>query len=188
MRACEPRSLRDLCGALFYPGCLWQLLATWMGPWPSMTCLRRPSGTSVSTRYRQPQATAMTVWKPQPLGASALDLASVWSFSMACPPLPSPPLSSLSSPSLPSLPSLLPLLPSMRVGSRCLSSPAPDLRSACCILVQSGIVQLLWEAGTAVVYTCSLDGIVRLWDARTGRLLTDYRGHTAEILDFALSK
>uniref|UniRef100_A0ABI7YYG2 Angio associated migratory cell protein n=1 Tax=Felis catus TaxID=9685 RepID=A0ABI7YYG2_FELCA len=53
---------------------------------------------------------------------------------------------------------------------------------------QSGIVQLLWEAGTAVVYTCSLDGIVRLWDARTGRLLTDYRGHTAEILDFALSK
>lgn len=49
-------------------------------------------------------------------------------------------------------------------------------------------MQLLWEAGTAVVYTCSLDGIVRLWDARTGRLLTDYRGHTAEILDFALSK
>lgn len=56
------------------------------------------------------------------------------------------------------------------------------------ILGQSGIVQLLWEAGTAVVYTCSLDGVVRLWDARTGRLLTDYRGHTAEILDFALSK
>lgn len=58
----------------------------------------------------------------------------------------------------------------------------------CHIPGQSGIVQLLWEAGTAVVYTCSLDGIVRLWDARTGRLLTDYRGHTAEILDFALSK
>lgn len=69
-----------------------------------------------------------------------------------------------------------------------LVSPAPDLHPACCALVQSGIVQLLWEAGTAVVYTCSLDGIVRLWDARTGRLLTDYRGHTAEILDFALSK
>lgn len=58
----------------------------------------------------------------------------------------------------------------------------------CHIPGQSGIVQLLWEAGTAVVYTCSLDGVVRLWDARTGRLLTDYRGHTAEILDFALSK
>lgn len=69
------------------------------------------------------------------------------------------------------------------------SSPAPDRTPLLpYTLLQSGIVQLLWEAGTAVVYTCSLDGIVRLWDARTGRLLTDYRGHTAEILDFALSK
>lgn len=77
----------------------------------------------------------------------------------------------------------LSLPPSLRVGSRC-----PGRTPLLCTLLQSGIVQLLWEAGTAVVYTCSLDGIVRLWDARTGRLLTDYRGHTAEILDFALSK
>lgn len=69
-----------------------------------------------------------------------------------------------------------------------LSLLASALLLLCHILGQSGIVQLLWEAGTAVVYTCSLDGVVRLWDARTGRLLTDYRGHTAEILDFALSK
>ena len=76
-----------------------------------------------------------------------------------------------------------------RSGSRCLSALPPlTARRFCRTLLQSGIVQLLWEAGTAVVYTCSLDGIVRLWDARTGRLLTDYRGHTAEILDFALSK
>lgn len=78
---------------------------------------------------------------------------------------------------------------SLKVGT--VSSLAPDFCPAlllCHIPGQSGIVQLLWEAGTAVVYTCSLDGIVRLWDARTGRLLTDYRGHTAEILDFALSK
>lgn len=74
------------------------------------------------------------------------------------------------------------LLPEMPPRSRPLTSTLP------LAFVQSGIVQLLWEAGTAVVYTCSLDGIVRLWDARTGRLLTDYRGHTAEILDFALSK
>lgn len=67
-------------------------------------------------------------------------------------------------------------------------SPPPLTSTLPLVPVQSGIVQLLWEAGTAVVYTCSLDGIVRLWDARTGRLLTDYRGHTAEILDFALSK
>ncbi|XP_038600216.1 angio-associated migratory cell protein [Tachyglossus aculeatus] len=64
--------------------------------------------------------------------------------------------------------------------------PTQSLRHRC--QHESGIVQLLWEEGAAVVYTCSLDGAVRLWDARTGRLLNDYRGHTAEILDFALSK
>lgn len=101
------------------------------------------------------------VGRPRPLLASTPDLAPAWSclWSMCPPSLPEMP------PSSPPLASTLPLVP-----------------------VQSGIVQLLWEAGTAVVYTCSLDGIVRLWDARTGRLLTDYRGHTAEILDFALSK
>lgn len=62
-----PGSSVSLCGALC-SGCLWQPLATWMGPWPSMTCLRRPSGTSVSTRYRQPGATAMAVGKAQSLG------------------------------------------------------------------------------------------------------------------------
>ncbi|XP_019409890.1 PREDICTED: angio-associated migratory cell protein [Crocodylus porosus] len=53
---------------------------------------------------------------------------------------------------------------------------------------ESGIVQLLWEESAAVVYTCSLDGAVRLWDARSGKLLSEYRGHGAEILDFALNK
>lgn len=53
---------------------------------------------------------------------------------------------------------------------------------------QSGIVQLLWEESSAVVYTCSLDGAVRLWDARTGKLISEYRGHSAEILDFAINK
>uniref|UniRef100_A0A8B9UGM8 Angio-associated migratory cell protein n=1 Tax=Anas zonorhyncha TaxID=75864 RepID=A0A8B9UGM8_9AVES len=53
---------------------------------------------------------------------------------------------------------------------------------------ESGIVQLLWEESSAVVYTCSLDGAVRLWDARTGKLISEYRGHSAEILDFAINK
>lgn len=39
-----------------------------------------------------------------------------------------------------------------------------------------------------MVYTCSLDGAVRLWDARTGKLISEYRGHSAEILDFAINK
>lgn len=53
---------------------------------------------------------------------------------------------------------------------------------------ESGIVQLLWEESSAVVYTCSLDGAVRLWDARSGKMISEYRGHSAEILDFAVSK
>lgn len=55
-------------------------------------------------------------------------------------------------------------------------------------LPQSGIVQLLWEENSAVVYTCSLDGAVRLWDARSGKMISEYRGHSAEILDFAVNK
>lgn len=55
-------------------------------------------------------------------------------------------------------------------------------------LPQSGIVQLLWEENSAVVYTCSLDGAVRLWDARSGKMISEYRGHAAEILDFAVNK
>uniref|UniRef100_A0A8B9SRD9 Angio associated migratory cell protein n=1 Tax=Anas platyrhynchos TaxID=8839 RepID=A0A8B9SRD9_ANAPL len=43
---------------------------------------------------------------------------------------------------------------------------------------ESGIVQLLWEESSAVVYTCSLDGA----------LISEYRGHSAEILDFAINK
>ncbi|KAH0621253.1 hypothetical protein JD844_022344 [Phrynosoma platyrhinos] len=53
---------------------------------------------------------------------------------------------------------------------------------------ESGIVQLLWEESAPVVYTCSLDGTVSLWDARSGKLISEYRGHSAEILDFALNK
>uniref|UniRef100_A0A8C9EM09 Angio associated migratory cell protein n=1 Tax=Pavo cristatus TaxID=9049 RepID=A0A8C9EM09_PAVCR len=53
---------------------------------------------------------------------------------------------------------------------------------------ESGIVQLLWEENSAVVYTCSLDGAVRLWDARSGKMISEYRGHSAEILDFAVNK
>ncbi|CAH2305189.1 angio-associated migratory cell [Pelobates cultripes] len=53
---------------------------------------------------------------------------------------------------------------------------------------ESGIVRLLWEDNSPVVYTCSLDGAVRLWDSRSGKMISEYCGHTAEILDFALNK
>lgn len=53
---------------------------------------------------------------------------------------------------------------------------------------KAGIVQLQWEEGSSVVATCSLDGAVRLWDARSGNLVSEYRGHSAEILDFTLNR
>lgn len=55
-------------------------------------------------------------------------------------------------------------------------------------LFQAGIVHLQWEESSSVVSTCSLDGALRLWDARSGNLLSEYRGHTAEILNFTVNR
>ncbi|XP_060775044.1 angio-associated migratory cell protein isoform X2 [Neoarius graeffei] len=51
-----------------------------------------------------------------------------------------------------------------------------------------GIVHLQWEQASAVVATCNLGGVVTLWDARSGNMVAEYRGHTAEILDFKLNR
>lgn len=53
---------------------------------------------------------------------------------------------------------------------------------------QAGIVHLQWEDSSSVVSTCCLDGALRLWDARTGQMVSEYRGHTAEILDFTVNR
>ncbi|XP_034533443.1 angio-associated migratory cell protein [Notolabrus celidotus] len=53
---------------------------------------------------------------------------------------------------------------------------------------EAGIVHLQWEESSSVVSTCCLDGALRLWDARTGNIVSEYRGHTAEILDFAINR
>uniref|UniRef100_A0A7N8XP32 Angio-associated migratory cell protein n=1 Tax=Mastacembelus armatus TaxID=205130 RepID=A0A7N8XP32_9TELE len=53
---------------------------------------------------------------------------------------------------------------------------------------EAGIVHLQWEESSSVVSTCSLDGALRLWDARSGNIVSEYRGHTAEILDFTINR
>lgn len=53
---------------------------------------------------------------------------------------------------------------------------------------ETGIVKVLWEENSPLVYSCSMDGTVRLWDARSGKLLNKYSGHTAEILDFTINR
>ncbi|XP_066520983.1 angio-associated migratory cell protein [Hoplias malabaricus] len=50
-----------------------------------------------------------------------------------------------------------------------------------------GIVHLQWEESSAVVATCNLGGVLTLWDARSGSMVSEYRGHSAEILDFTLN-
>lgn len=64
--------------------------------------------------------------------------------------------------------------------------PSQTLRHRC--QHQAGIVHLQWEESSSVVSTCCLDGALRLWDARTGNMVSEYRGHGAEILDFALNR
>ncbi|KAI5613490.1 angio-associated migratory cell protein [Silurus asotus] len=51
-----------------------------------------------------------------------------------------------------------------------------------------GIVHLQWEQNSALVATCNLGGIMTLWDARSGKMVAEYHGHTAEILDFTLNR
>ncbi|XP_059183954.1 angio-associated migratory cell protein [Centropristis striata] len=53
---------------------------------------------------------------------------------------------------------------------------------------EAGIVQLQWEESSSVVSTCCLDGALRLWDARSGSMVSEYLGHGAEILSFTLNR
>ena len=56
------------------------------------------------------------------------------------------------------------------------------------VVLQAGIVHLQWEDSSSVVSTCCLDGALRLWDARTGSIMAEYHGHSAEILNFAINR
>lgn len=53
---------------------------------------------------------------------------------------------------------------------------------------QAGIVHLQWEESSSVVSTCCLDGALRLWDGRSGSVVAEYRGHSAEILNFTINR
>uniref|UniRef100_A0A672G4F0 Angio-associated migratory cell protein n=1 Tax=Salarias fasciatus TaxID=181472 RepID=A0A672G4F0_SALFA len=53
---------------------------------------------------------------------------------------------------------------------------------------EAGIAHLQWEESSAVVSTGSLDGVLRLWDGRSGSMVSEYRGHAAEILDFTVNR
>ncbi|XP_076872087.1 angio-associated migratory cell protein [Brachyhypopomus gauderio] len=64
--------------------------------------------------------------------------------------------------------------------------PTQSLRHRC--KHEVGIVRLQWEESSAMVAACNLGGAVVLWDGRSGSLVSEYRGHSAEILDFTLNR
>lgn len=70
----------------------------------------------------------------------------------------------------------------------CNVTKSSKLKGINVMFLQAGLVHLQWEESSSVVSTCCLDGALRLWDARSGNMVSEYRGHTAEILDFTINR
>lgn len=52
----------------------------------------------------------------------------------------------------------------------------------------AGVVKLVWHPKHShLLFSAGLDGVVRLIDSRSGTLVREYTGHTANILDIAIS-
>ena len=49
-------------------------------------------------------------------------------------------------------------------------------------------MRLRWDAATPLIYTGCLDGVVRLWDSRSGNCAREWYGHNGEILDLAVAR
>lgn len=49
-------------------------------------------------------------------------------------------------------------------------------------------MRLKWDAATPLIYTGCLDGVVRLWDSRSGNYEREWYGHNGEILDLAVAR
>ena len=53
---------------------------------------------------------------------------------------------------------------------------------------ESGVVRMICHPTQPVIYTCAIDGTVRVFDARTGACVRRLTGHTDNALDIAVSK
>lgn len=51
----------------------------------------------------------------------------------------------------------------------------------------AGVTRLQWDNLGPLIYSASLDGVVRLWDARSGSCECEWHGHKAPILDMAVN-
>lgn len=53
---------------------------------------------------------------------------------------------------------------------------------------EEAVIKLHWHPSEPLVFTCSMDNTIRLWDARNGRSERVWHGHKQPVLDFALNK
>ncbi|CAG2068413.1 unnamed protein product, partial [Timema podura] len=51
----------------------------------------------------------------------------------------------------------------------------------------SGLTKLVWVKNSPMFYTGALDGVIRLFDARSGDKQSTLSGHEGDILDIALA-
>jgi angio-associated migratory cell protein len=49
----------------------------------------------------------------------------------------------------------------------------------------AGVTKLMWHPSQPIVYTCTVEGLVYVWDARNGQQLRLFAGHTDMVLDMA---
>nr|CCA14691.1 angioassociated migratory cell protein putative [Albugo laibachii Nc14] len=50
---------------------------------------------------------------------------------------------------------------------------------------EGGVIKLLWHPTEAIVYTCTVTGLIYAWDARSGSQLRVWQGHSDMILDMS---
>ncbi len=50
------------------------------------------------------------------------------------------------------------------------------------------VVDLMWHTNQPLLYSCSMDGTVRLWDGRSGKNVRKWHGHTKGVLSIAVAK
>ena len=55
-------------------------------------------------------------------------------------------------------------------------------------LCQGGVVRLHCSASSPLVYSGSLDGVVRVWDVRSGECVQQWYGHSDHILDITVAR
>ncbi|OQS05627.1 angio-associated migratory cell protein [Thraustotheca clavata] len=51
---------------------------------------------------------------------------------------------------------------------------------------EAGVIKLMWHPTEPFVYTCTVDGMIHVWDARNGQLQRSLSGHSEMILDMDL--